>query len=182
MEIPICSISHVTLSSWWPLLTRLCCCGDISYVLCSWNLPEISSQREQPLNTRKGQWPTLPPSVFSSLQGAQPPTVFLVGFLAPMTSGLCHICLCCWPSEPLGRRRLLCPALQNLMLHQTSKDYSDMLTGDPWWNEKSAVGGHLPWKCRVWNGGSRVPESEAATGKMASCSWFSEWSHRRPEY
>lgn len=32
----------------------------------------------------------------------------------------------------LGRRGPLCSVLQNTMLHQTSKDYSDRLPGDPW--------------------------------------------------
>lgn len=43
------------------------------------------------------------------------------------------------PLEPMERRGPLCPALQNLMLHQTSKDCSDMLPGDAWWNETSPV-------------------------------------------
>lgn len=52
--MPICGISHVTLSSWWPLLTRLCCCGDTAYVPFSWNLPEISSQQRAAAEHEQG--------------------------------------------------------------------------------------------------------------------------------
>lgn len=60
----------------------------------------------------------------------------------PVALGLCHICLCCRSSDhwnPWREKGPLCPVLQNFMLHQTSKDCSAMLTGDPWWNETSPV-------------------------------------------
>lgn len=132
--------SHVTLSVWWPLQAKLCCCWGHGHIFVLWLDSQISApSRKQPLNTGRGH-PHCHPELFS-LQGAQPPTLYIY---IPSSCGfgsLSHlsVLLVLRPPEPMERRGPLCPALQNLMLHQTSKDCSDMLPGDPWWNETSPV-------------------------------------------
>lgn len=73
-------------------------------------------------------------------------TKFPAGALVPVASGLRHhICLRCWLSDhwkPLGRWEPLCPVLQNIMLHQTSKDYLTGLLVAPGVNEKPPVRNH----------------------------------------
>lgn len=95
-----CGFSHVTLSVWWPLQAKLCCWWGHGHIFVLWLDSQISApSRKQPLNTGRGH-PHCHPELFS-LQGAQPPTIYIYIyiFLAPVALVLCHICLCCWSSD-----------------------------------------------------------------------------------
>lgn len=131
---PCCPVCMVASASQTLLLQE-----TWSYICSMVGLSRISApSRKQPLNTGREHSHCRP--VFTSLQGAQPPTIHV--FLAPVASGLCHIGLCCWSSNhwnPWREGDLSAQLYKPFVLHQTSKDCSDMLTGDPWWNETSPV-------------------------------------------
>lgn len=99
-----CGISHVTLSAWWPLQTRLCCCGDktiyILWLESPWQqIPAESSHWTQGgADGGSGLHVHLQCSpIYTELCL---PALLLADPLAPVASGLCHhICLCCWLSD-----------------------------------------------------------------------------------
>lgn len=110
----------------------------VIYLFYGWTLSDISSQ--QKTATEHGERAlTLPPWVHQ-FAGSSAPTLYV--FLALVASGLCHIGLCCRSSNhwnPWREGDLSAQLYKTFMLHQISKDCSDMLTGDPWWNETSPV-------------------------------------------
>ena len=114
----------------------------VTCLFFGWTLSDISSQ--QKAATEHGGEGTHTAALSSPVCRELSLPLYMYILLATVASGLCHlsVLLVLRSLEPVERRGPLCPALQNFMLHQTSKDCSDMLAGDPWWNETSPVRNH----------------------------------------